>query len=412
MESQVLDFEKTTQEIIEYVRSFFQTNCGNDYVYHNFSHTQYVARAAAQIGNHFQLSKSDFFIVTAAAWFHDTGYFVNCEQHEIEGTVLAENFLKEKGIPEDFILKVKNCILATRLPQKPNNLLEEIVCDADLFHLGTNKFSKTNKQMRKEFEARKGEKISKADWRDSTIRLLESHEYHTDYCRLLLSDKKNKNLKDLKDQKAADEEQKPLKDADQLETVKEKIKENRKKKDATGIKKRPDRGIETMFRVTSANNQRMSNMADNKAHIMITVNSIILSAIISLVLRRLDEEEYLALPSYILLLVCVSTIIFSILATRPSVPSGIFNQDDLNNEKVNLLFFGNFYKMSLDDYTKGMLRVMDNEQFLYGSLIKDVYSQGIVLGRKYRLLRISYNIFMFGLIISVLGFVIATLTLK
>jgi hypothetical protein len=105
----------------------------------------------------------------------------------------------------------------------------------------------------------------------------------------------------------------------------------------------------------------------------------------------------------------VLTIIFSILATRPSLPTGTFTQQDMDEKKVNLLFFGNFYKMNLPDYSAGMLQVMNDRDFLYGTLIKDVYAQGVVLGRKYKLLRISYNIFMFGLIASVLAFVAASI---
>ena len=142
---------------------------------------------------------------------------------------------------------------------------------------------------------------------------------------------------------------------------------------------------------------------------MITVNSIILSAIISLLLRKLDEYDFLRWPTYLILVICVLTIIFSILATRPSIPSGKFSQGDIEEKKVNLLFFGNFYRMNLEDYTSGMLQVMNDRDFLYGTLIKDVYSQGVVLGRKFRLLRISYNIFMYGLITSVIAFVIATI---
>ena len=164
-----------------------------------------------------------------------------------------------------------------------------------------------------------------------------------------------------------------------------------------------------MFRLTSANNQKLSGMADNKAHIMITVNSIILSAVISLLLRKLDEYNFLKWPTFMILGVCVSTIIFSILATRPSLPSGKFSQKDIEEKKVNLLFFGNFYRMKLDDYSTGMQQMMDDRDFLYGTLIKDIYSQGVVLGKKYRLLRISYNVFMYGLIVSVLSFVIATI---
>jgi hypothetical protein len=178
-----------------------------------------------------------------------------------------------------------------------------------------------------------------------------------------------------------------------------------KKKDK---KEKPEKGIETMFRISSSNHQRLSDMADNKAHIMITVNSIILSAIISLLLRRLSEYGYLIVPTIILLTVSLLAMTFSILSTRPSIPPGTFTKADVDDKTVNLLFFGNFYKMPLEDYKYGMEKVMEDKDFLYGSLIKDVYTQGVVLGKKYRLLRIAYNIFMFGLIISVLAFVIAS----
>jgi hypothetical protein len=163
-----------------------------------------------------------------------------------------------------------------------------------------------------------------------------------------------------------------------------------------------------MFRVSSSNHQRLSDMADNKAHIMITVNSIILSAIISLLLRRLEDYSSLIIPTFIILMVSLTTMVFAILATRPSIPEGRFSPQDVDDKKVNLLFFGNFYRMNLQDYIAGMRNVMADREFLYGSLIIDVYSQGVVLGRKYRLLRISYNIFMFGLIASVFAFILAS----
>ena len=96
--------------------------------------------------------------------------------------------------------------------------------------------------------------------------------------------------------------------------------------------------------------------------------------------------------------------VFSILATRPSLPGGTFTEQNLEDKKVNLLFFGNFYRMAFAEYEHGMQEMMKDRDFLYGSLTRDVYSQGVVLGRKYRLLRIAYNVFMFGVIVSVLAF--------
>jgi len=429
-----MNYPELSKKVQDHVQSLFHSQKDKTFIYHNLAHTQSVVKAASQIANHYQLNEKDFFIVTTAAWFHDAGYFVDSRNHEAKGGEIATEFLRAQGLDEDTIRAIANCILATRIPQDPKNRLEEIVCDADLFHFGTDDFAENNKLMRKEAEARQGIEISKEEWRRGTIRLFEIHHFFTDYCQLLLNDKKRETLEKLKN-KVAEKEGKSKNNPVQPEKAKqpEKTKEPEKKDPVVPVvpppndakkttpenkqpqkkkeekSKRPDRGIETMFRITSGNNQRLSDMADNKAHIMITVNSIILSAIISLLLRKLEEYDFLRWPTYLILTVCVMTIIFSIVATRPSLPPGKFTPADIEEKKVNLLFFGNFYRMNLTDYTAGMLEVMNDRDFLYGTLIKDVYSQGVVLGRKFRLLRISYNIFMYGLIGSVIAFVAATI---
>ncbi|AYL96020.1 Pycsar system effector family protein [Mucilaginibacter celer] len=170
-----------------------------------------------------------------------------------------------------------------------------------------------------------------------------------------------------------------------------------------------DLGIETLLKVTSSTDQRLSDMADNKAQILITVNSIIISAIISLVLRKLKDNSFLIVPSYLLLTVSLATMILAILSTRPSIPRGKFSVKDLENKKANLLFFGNFYRMKLDDFAVGMKQVLNDKEYLYESLIKDIHTQGVVLGRKYRLLRAAYNVFMFGLIIAIIAFIVSSM---
>jgi hypothetical protein len=294
-------------------------------------------------------------------------------------------------------------ILATKIPQNPHNLLEEIVCDADLYHLGTDHFSELNKMLRKEYEEIFHEKVDKDKWRNKTISLLESHKYHTDYARMLLEGQKEKNLANLKE-KFMTKFQQSHNPGEPL-VVSEHKHNNEIQPKAKND--RPDRGIETMFRISSSNHLRLSGMADNKAHIMITVNSIILSAVISILIRKLEEYAYLMIPTFLLLATSLVTIIFAILATRPTLPSGEYSKQDLE-EKINLLFFGNFYRMSLPEYREGMEKMMEDTKYLYGSPITDGYAQGIVLRRKYRLLRNSYNVFMFGLILSVIAFIIAS----
>jgi predicted metal-dependent HD superfamily phosphohydrolase len=407
-----MNYYTLLDETKQYVTSFFHSLVNDKLVYHNQAHTENVVNAAIDIANHYQLSDQDYFIVVVAAWFHDIGYYTDPAHHEERGAEEAAAFLTRKGVEEPVILTIKACIYATRLPQSPQTLLEKIVADADLYHLGTPKFGEYNKALRKEFMALHNVDISKDEWRHKTIRLLETHQYHTDYCRVLLNDAKAKNLEKLR-AKEAEKHPGLIKMSTPLpqpapEKPKAKAPELSEEEKARK-KNRPERGIETMFRITSANHQRLSDMADSKAHIMISVNSIIISVLVSVLLKNLEQFPQYTIPAMLLLGISLVTIIFSILATRPNIPQGTFTQTDISEKKVNLLFFGNFFRMSLEEYTSGMLHLMDDRDFLYRSLIKDVYSQGVVLGTKYQRLRTSYNVFMYGLIASVVAFAIAAI---
>jgi predicted metal-dependent HD superfamily phosphohydrolase len=473
-----MDFRNISEQAEHYVRSYFDEHPNGTLLYHNLYHTERVVKAAKQIGQHYQLNDTDFFIIRVAAWFHDIGYLKGgAPGHEERGAQMAAAFLGGTGVEPFTIEGVRKCILATQLPQQAVSLTEQIVCDADLYHFGTDEFDERNKLMRKEVEAVSGKKISKEDWRRSTIRLVEGHQYYTEYCRLLLNEKQQENLDQLK-HKEEEHMQHPVAErkvadsdagtgdgvagssgaagtsgpagsrgaattgsggagvtgsgsagagsasgggkghhADPLGKLVHKHLLEEDQTDNTAVaqpgkkdkKKDPGRGIDTVFRITSNNNQRLSSMADSKAHILIQVNSIIISVLLSLLLRKIEDHTNLAIPATLLLTVNLVTIIFSILATRPHIPPGKFSKEDLEEKKVNLLFFGNFYRMTLEEYAGGMLQLMEDRDFLYDSLIRDVYFQGIALGRKYKWLRLSYNVFMYGLIASVVAFMIAAL---
>lgn len=388
-----MQYREILDQLHAHVASLFHANKDERFIYHNLHHTEQVVENSVRIANHYQLSDHDFFVVVAASWFHDMGYLFDCGQHEASGVQLAAAFLEEKGVDKDTIAQISACIMATKMPQNPSGLLQQIVCDADLYHLGSDSFKEKNKLIRKEVEAFCNKQIDKNEWRIKTIALFKGHHYHTDYCQKLLDHKKAQNLAEMEDK---------LITPSATGTAAISKADKKKKND------RPERGVETMFRISSTNHQRLSDMADNKAHIMISTNSIILSVILSLLLRKLEDNPHLIIPTLLLLIICVVTMVFSILATRPSIPEGVFTPRDIEEKKVNLLFFGNFYRMSLSDYEGGMLKMMDDRDFLYGSLIKDVYAQGVVLGRKYRLLRVAYSVFMFGIVAAVLAFIIAS----
>jgi len=406
----------------QYVKAQYQQHPNPNLVYHDLTHTQQVVEAAEQIAAHYRLQEQDQLVVMVAAWFHDAGYLLgNAKGHEEKGAELARSFLQQQNLPESIQQQVSGCIMATKMPQNPHNLLEEIVCDADLFHLGSKHYKERSKAMRQEAEATLGKDIPGAAWAGTSLLFLENHQYFTDYARVLLKEQKEDNIRWLKkkmNKKHKDDEEidatprplnsNPVAVIAELPTREEKKKEDKQKeKDKEKKADKFGRGVETMFRTTSTNHIRLSSMADSKAHIMISTNAIIISILLSVLLRKLEDNPNLIIPSFILLATSVVTIIYSVLATRPNITNGRFTRDDIEKKRTNLLFFGNFHGMSLEEYNWGMTEMMKDANFLYGSMIQDIYHLGVVLGQKYRLLRIAYNIFMFGLIISVLAFVIA-----
>ncbi|MBC7399671.1 MAG: HD domain-containing protein [Mucilaginibacter sp.] len=397
------NYTKLLQQVKKFVLSYYKTHSNATFTYHNINHTTDVVAAAKKIADHYQLDDRDYFAVLVAAWFHDIAYSSGFENHEEKGVIIAIDFLKGFELDEELIQHINDCILATKLPQNPNDILQSIICDADLFHLGTYDFRDKTNLLRKEFNALHGTAIGKEDWRKKTIMLMEEHEYHTDYCRLLLGDTKQKNLEELKNKLKSDE-------STGEETLHLAVPDDSKRIFKSDDKKQElSKGVETMFRLTSGNHQRLSNMADSKAHIMISVNAIIISLLLSLLLRNMSAHHNQIIPAIMLLTVNLVTIVFSILATRPNLSKGVFTKEDIEDRSVNLLFFGNFYNTDFDEYRQGMVTMVNDNEFLYGSLIRDVYAQGKVLGRKYHLLRTSYNVFMFGLVISVIAFVISSL---
>src|SRR6185295_8952627 len=127
-----MNYVALTARAADYVRQYMQEHDNPGYFYHNIIHTEYVVNAAAQIANHYQLNDEDYFVVQTAAWFHDTGFCNGgAVNHEQRGADLAIDFLKENNVDEKLIGAVQNCIMATKMPQHPANLPEQIVCDAD-----------------------------------------------------------------------------------------------------------------------------------------------------------------------------------------------------------------------------------------------------------------------------------------
>lgn len=180
------------ERISAHVISLFDQYQTNDLMFHNLEHTKTVVKRTSEIAAKYPFEEFEIFILLGAAWFHDTGHLDGgTHLHEDRSVIIMRNFLEPKGITKEIIDKIESCICATKIPQRPKSIMEEIICDADTFHLGTEDFLKTDELLKKEFELRN---IPVDNWEEKTLSLLQSHKYFTPYCQAFLNDGKAENI--------------------------------------------------------------------------------------------------------------------------------------------------------------------------------------------------------------------------
>lgn len=414
--SEAIVTDTLLQDVEAHVEKYIQEEVNADFVYHNFQHTCAVVEAATELAEHYEVSDDDRLAIVLAAWFHDTGYSEGWEEHEERSVQNATEWLASKGVTDQKLIDgISGCIRATKMPQQPQSFLEEIVADADLSHLGDLSYWDRCGRVRQEFAITRNMIMSDQEWIDFELGFMLNHEFHTEAARELFGDRKSKHVKQLyKRKKALFPDQTPT-NLEELEDAKRRKKKLKKLKKAVAKaeeKKDPDfkpgRGVETMYRATYRTHVNLSSIADNKANIMLSVNAIILSISAANLFPSLDKNPHLVIPTVILVGVCLGSLFYAIQATRPKVTEGKSSMEDIKARRSNLLFFGNFYNMPIDDFHYGMMEMIRDEDFLYSSMTRDLYYLGVVLAKKYQFLRVCYNVFLFGLTLAVIAFVIAT----
>jgi predicted metal-dependent HD superfamily phosphohydrolase len=181
-------------QIERYVRDLFTEHTKANLVYHTLVHTEKVIERIAEIESHYLLKDEEKFILYTAGWFHDTGHlFVPADQHEQKSADLVREFVSCWDIDESIIALITRCILVTKFPGNPQSLPEKIICDADLFHLGTDEFIAADNLVKKEFELQ--HHFIPADWNEKTLSFLQAHHFYTAYCQNLLAEGKAKNIR-------------------------------------------------------------------------------------------------------------------------------------------------------------------------------------------------------------------------
>ena len=380
------------QKAEQHVKELLSKKLPDHMTYHNLDHTLLVRENALIIGKLKKLSEKELMIVEMAALFHDTGFIKTYEGHEEASKEIAKEFLQENNVDKNVIEKVHSCIEATKMNNYPTDDAAAVLKDGDLATLGQEDFLIYMKKLREEWKVVFKENLDDESWYAKEISFLKGHQYYTQEARMLYGKQKQKNIKKLK---------KKLK---QLNGGSNKSK---KSKTTTTSVLATSKSAQMMFKTALRNHIDLTNIADNKANIMLSINALIVTIMIPLLPSRLAQNPFVIYPASILLITCVVAIIYGTLVTRPIKMNGQTNLDNLSEGKSNLFFFGNFYSMKLDTYQSAIEQVLSNEKILDKSIVNDLYFLGEALGNKYSMLRKCYMVFMIGMTLSVVAFALA-----
>ena len=361
--------------------------------YHNAAHMAEVAQAAKELAHEAALEKADALALRLAAWFHDVAYDQGAAGHEQRGADIAAEFLRSENADPALIARVQALVLATRVDAPTNEPLADLIRDADIVHIARPSHLDQIERLRQEQEATQGVHVKKKAWLADNLEFLERTQFRSAAARVLWNDGRLRNLTAMRDSLKAQDDRKQ--EEEQAKAEKKAAKQRRERTKET------ERGVETMFRVTLSNHTRLSQIADNKANIMLTVNALMISLMLGGPMTKVDKHPEYLMPLGLVLLTSAICIVTATLATRPTVTHGRTTKEEIKRKEANLLFFGNFHDMPLADYQEGMRDLMEDREYLYGTLTKDLHSLGKVLHRKYRFLRITYTIFMLGVVSAV-----------
>lgn len=405
------------QQVEIYATKALTNDLSEKFVYHDIEYAHRMIRAIKEIGEHEKLNDSDREILLIAGWMNNVGFvegnkfnitspedlFSKCNKCSVD---LSEKFLSELSFPEDKINQITKIIQESRPGEHERSPLSNILADAITIDWGKPKAKKNLKKLYEEFLLTEAISYGKGTWYEIVLEYLNKHEYYTNFGKTFLEPVKLDLIEKIEKEKKDLEKTEKIIIQKELNISDEELK--KLKKSLSSVKGRDDRGIQTLFRTTSRNHYTLNQMVDRKASIMISINAILVSLILSRILGQLDTFCIHNSPILIILVGSIISILLATSAITPSKTHGVFTEEEIRNKKGNLLYFGNFHDMNFRDYQWGMLQMLNDSNYLYSSLIQDLYFLGQTLNKKSKLIRSSLGIFMISLTLSVIAFLIVS----
>lgn len=177
-----------------FVIDLFQKTLPEGYLFHSTKHTLTVKNNALFIGRKSGLTEDELNIVMISALFHDAGYTFSNDNHEEESTCIAAGFLQSCQIGEPGTGEVIRAIMATKVPQQPDGIVSEVLCDADLMHLAGDDYFEQMELLRIEWQKTGRYDLTEYQFHLNSIDFFKRHHFHTHYGKTVLQAKKEETM--------------------------------------------------------------------------------------------------------------------------------------------------------------------------------------------------------------------------
>lgn len=387
-------------------------------VFHDITYTHRLIDAIKTIAQSEQISPQETETLLMAGWLVNLGFtdadaisnvgapedlFAACYECSID---MGTKYLDEIGFPPERAAQVIALIQEVQPEQEDISPLGMILSDAMTSDWGQPKSKSKIKNLYEEFLLTGAVSYGKGTWYDTVLSYLREHQYYTNYGRTVLEKGKLNLLKKIEKEKKDLDKEASIIIQKELKIGNEELK--KLKKSLSSVTGRDDRGIQTLFRTTSRNHYTMNQMMDRKANIMISINAILLSLIISRTIGQIDTFCIHNSPILMILLSSIASMIFAVLAIIPFKTQGTFTEYEIREKKGNLLYYGNFHNMNFRDFEWGMLEMLSDGDYIYSTMIRDLYFLGETLHKKSKLIRLSLSLFILGLVLSTVLFMMVS----
>jgi Family of unknown function (DUF5706) len=361
-------------------------------VYHGFNRTRELVVACKDIAKGCKLEDGELEILLLAAWFHDAGYAVALDSDERKSVELCRDFLagqQARATVRDRVIAVLDGLNgAAGSAPRTSTAGDDVLHDAILTSLASKSYLQDAELLRLEIERRRGRLYTDVEWTQECIAFFDHHPFRTRYAQLEYNARRAANLVGLHKllRKQVDE-------AAEARAEQARI--------AKGVGK----NVESIFYYLTKMQVGLVGLADRRTSTMIHVNAIMISIVIGLLLRHIDSERSLLVPTLVLLTVNLIAIFVSIYSMR-SARSTLL-KDEWRIHDANLLLFTNDTSISLPEYAERIKRLALDVPGLQKSMIEHLYFLRKMLVDRQRALRITYDVFIYGLALSLVVFGLA-----